>query len=54
MDYPLDLTIPIGLTDIPEQQSQVEYKVDLLHDGNVAFFASAGYGKSVFFWKPAF
>ena len=48
MNYPLDLTIPIGLTDIPEQQSQVEYEVDLLHDGNIAFFASAGYGKSVF------
>lgn len=45
---PLDLNIPIGIADIPEQQEQKEYQVDLVKDGNIAFFASAGYGKSTF------
>lgn len=45
---PLDLNIPIGMADIPEQQEQKEYEIDLLKDGNIAFFASAGYGKSTF------
>lgn len=44
----LDLNIPIGIADIPEQQDQREYQIDLLKDGNIAFFASAGYGKSTF------
>lgn len=44
----LDLTVPIGMMDIPEQQSQTEYAVNLMKDGNIAFFAAAGYGKSVF------
>lgn len=44
----LDLKIPVGIADIPEQQEQREYRIDLLKDGNIAFFASAGYGKSTF------
>lgn len=44
----LDLIIPLGMADIPEQQEQKEYLVDLIKDGNIAFFASAGYGKSMF------
>ncbi len=44
----LDLKISVGIADIPEQQEQREYRIDLLKDGNIAFFASAGYGKSTF------
>lgn len=44
----LDLSIHIGMVDIPEQQSQIEYTVNLMKDGNIAFFGAAGYGKSVF------
>lgn len=47
-EIPLDLTVNIGMVDIPEQQSQTEYTVNLVKDGNIAFFAAAGYGKSVF------
>lgn len=47
-EVPLNLTVAIGLTDIPEEQKQEEYRVNLLKDGNVAYFAAAGYGKSVF------
>ncbi len=47
-EQPLDLNIPIGIADIPEQQDQKEYQIDLLKAGNIAFFASAGYGKSTF------
>ncbi len=45
---PLDLSIPLGIVDIPEQQEQKEYAINLTKDGNIAFFASAGYGKSTF------
>lgn len=45
---PLDLSLPLGLVDIPEEQKQVEYTLDLVREGNLAFFASAGYGKSTF------
>lgn len=47
-DTALDLTIPLGIVDIPEQQEQKEYVLDLLKDGNIAYFAAAGYGKSTF------
>lgn len=42
------LGIPIGIIDIPEEQLQREYNVDLVKDGNVAFMSSAGYGKTMF------
>lgn len=42
----LDLKIPLGIVDIPEEQSQVEYVIDLLDGGNFVYFASSGYGKS--------
>ncbi len=45
---PLDLSIAIGMVDIPEQQLQTEYVLNPVKDGNIAFFAAAGYGKSVF------
>ena len=47
-DIPLDLKVDIGLIDIPEEQSQTSYCLDLFKDGNAAFFAAPGYGKSMF------
>lgn len=47
--YPaLCLTVPVGVEDIPGEQRQAEYMIDFLHDGHVIFFASTGYGKTVF------
>lgn len=43
-----DLAVSIGLEDIPKEQRQSEYVIDLLHNGHVIFFASPGYGKTVF------
>lgn len=43
-----NLTIPLGMLDIPEAQEQREYTVDLTKDGNVVFMSSAGYGKTFF------
>lgn len=45
---PLNLKIAIGMVDIPEEQKQVEYCQDLMKDGNLVFFSSAGYGKTTF------
>ena len=44
----LDLKIKIGIVDIPEEQSQEFYEIDLMKDGNVAFFAAPGFGKTMF------
>jgi len=41
-----DLNVPIGMVDIPEEQSQVEYAHDFLDDGNLAIFGASGFGKS--------
>lgn len=41
-----DLQVPIGMVDIPEEQAQEELVIDLVKDGHIAYFASAGYGKS--------
>ena len=43
-----NLKVPIGMIDIPEEQMQKEYILDLEKEGNVAFFASSGFGKTVF------
>ncbi|WP_100065632.1 type VII secretion protein EssC [Miniphocaeibacter massiliensis] len=43
-----DLSIPLGLLDIPETQTQESYIWNGLRDGNIAYIASSGYGKSVF------
>lgn len=40
------LAVPLGMADIPEEQSQVEYVHDFEKDGNLAIFSSAGFGKS--------
>lgn len=42
------MEIPFGMIDIPEEQLQKEYVVDLAKEGNVVFMASAGYGKTMF------
>ncbi len=45
---PLNLEAAIGLVDIPQEQAQTEYCLNLLKDGNLAFFTAPGYGKSTF------
>lgn len=42
------LSVPVGMIDIPEEQLQTEYTIDLGRDGNVVFMSSAGYGKTMF------
>lgn len=44
----LDLNVAIGVEDIPQEQRQTEYILDFLHNGHVIYFASTGFGKSVF------
>lgn len=44
----LDLCVTIGMKDIPEEQLQENYAVDLSKQGNILYVASGGYGKSVF------
>ncbi len=42
----IELSFALGMVDIPEEQLQEEYQIDLLKNGNVAYFASSGYGKT--------
>ena len=42
----LDLRVAIGIVDIPEKQEQNEYYIDFIKDGNLAFIAASGFGKS--------
>lgn len=44
----LNLTVALGVEDIPSEQRQEEYQIDFLHHGHVIYFASSGYGKTVF------
>ncbi|MDE7063635.1 MAG: type VII secretion protein EssC, partial [Lachnospiraceae bacterium] len=44
----VDLMLTLGVIDIPEEQKQEEYRLNLAKDGNILYLASAGYGKSVF------
>lgn len=37
----------IGMIDIPEEQIQEEYKLDLVKNGHLLYMASSGYGKSM-------
>lgn len=43
-----DFTLGLGMVDIPEQQLQQEYTLDLVKNGHILYIASSGYGKSVF------
>ena len=45
---PVNLEIPFGMIDIPEEQLQREYTVNLAKEGNIVFMSSAGYGKTMF------
>lgn len=45
-ELPLDLSFALGMVDIPEEQTQCEYIIDLMKDGNVAYFSASGFGKS--------
>lgn len=42
----LNLTFGIGMIDIPEEQDQKEYVLDLQENGHFLYLASSGYGKS--------
>lgn len=42
------LSFAVGMIDVPEEQAQREYEVDMTKDGNILYMASAGYGKTVF------
>ena len=41
-----NLSVAIGMADIPEEQSQREYVHSFLDDGNLAVFGASGFGKS--------
>lgn len=43
-----DYTLGIGMVDIPEEQKQEEYILDLIKNGHLIYMASSGYGKSMF------
>ncbi|MCL2595068.1 MAG: type VII secretion protein EssC [Promicromonosporaceae bacterium] len=40
------LTVPLGIADIPEKQTQQEFAHDFAKDGNLAVFGAAATGKS--------
>lgn len=42
------LAVPIGLIDVPEEQKQEAYILNLTENGSLMYIASSGYGKSVF------
>lgn len=43
-----DYTLGLGLIDVPEEQLQEEYVLDLVKNGHLLYMASSGYGKTVF------
>ena len=43
-----DITVSLGLVDIPEEQKQMDYKYDFISQGHLLYVASSGFGKSVF------
>lgn len=42
-----------GIADIPQEQEQREYAIDLTTEGNIVYVASGGYGKSMFLTNAA-
>lgn len=44
----MNLKLALGLVDIPEEQRQCEYVLDLQKEGNLLYVASSGFGKSIF------
>jgi len=49
----VDLHVTLGMLDVPEEQEQVEYTLNLSQQGNIAYIASGGYGKSIFLTNAA-
>lgn len=47
------ITVAVGIVDVPQEQAQREYEIDLTKDGNIVYIASGGYGKSVFLANTA-
>ncbi len=45
----LDVKVTLGLIDIPNQQSQINYEIDLINNGEFAIFATQQSGKQVLF-----
>lgn len=43
-----DYTLGVGMIDVPEEQIQEEYILDLTKNGHMLYMASGGYGKTVF------
>ena len=43
----LNLNLHVGVMDIPEQQLQSEYIIDLEKEGNITFVSASGFGKSI-------
>lgn len=43
----LDLELGLGMMDIPEEQVQREYVLNLIRNGHFMYMASSGYGKSL-------
>ncbi|MCL2034944.1 MAG: type VII secretion protein EssC [Oscillospiraceae bacterium] len=43
----INADVPLGMIDIPEQQRQEEFIYNFVKNGNLAVFASSGFGKSV-------
>lgn len=43
----LDLELGLGMMDIPEEQAQREYVLNLVRNGHFMYMASSGYGKSL-------
>lgn len=43
-----DVSLAIGMVDIPEEQMQTEFEINLLRNGHLLYMASAGYGKTMF------
>lgn len=44
----IDLTFDVGVVDIPEEQEQKIYTLNLFDDGVCMYFSASGYGKTMF------
>lgn len=42
-----DYTLGLGMIDVPEEQLQEEYVLDLMKNGHLLYMASGGYGKTM-------
>uniref|UniRef100_I5ASE3 Type VII secretion protein EssC, C-terminal domain n=1 Tax=Eubacterium cellulosolvens (strain ATCC 43171 / JCM 9499 / 6) TaxID=633697 RepID=I5ASE3_EUBC6 len=49
----LDLSIPVGLIDIPEEQKQISFVHNPVKDGNLLYVAAPGFGKTMFLMTAA-